>query len=41
MFEMGLRGALRSLERLLNVCRWPFYRRYGRHLAAESGRAQA
>ncbi len=36
MIEMGLRGAVRSLKRLLNVCAWPFYRRYGRYLKAES-----
>jgi nitrogenase molybdenum-iron protein alpha/beta subunit len=32
-FEMGLAGALRTGERLLDVCRTPFYRRYARHLA--------
>ncbi len=31
-FEMGLGGALRSLKRLLAVCRMPFYSRYGAHL---------
>lgn len=31
-FEMGLEGAGRSLERLLNACRLPFYRRHARHL---------
>jgi hypothetical protein len=31
-FEMGLRGAVRTAERLLGVCRTPFYRRYGRYL---------
>lgn len=36
MIEMGLRGAIRSLQRLLNVCAWPFYRRYRRYLMAES-----
>ncbi len=37
-FEMGLEGALRSLRRLLAVCRLPFYQRYGSHLAGLSGR---
>lgn len=37
-FEMGLEGALRSLRRLLGVCRLPFYHRYGAHLAGLSGR---
>lgn len=37
-FEMGLGGALRSLRRLLAVCRLPFYARYGEHLAAVPGR---
>ena len=32
-FGMGLEGARRGLERLLAVCRTPFYRRYARHLA--------
>ncbi len=31
-FEMGLRGAVRTAERLLGICRTPFYRLYGRHL---------
>jgi hypothetical protein len=29
-FERGLAGAARSLRRLLEVCRLPFFRRYGR-----------
>ncbi|MCR4295628.1 MAG: hypothetical protein NUW21_08845 [Elusimicrobia bacterium] len=37
-FEMGLEGALRSLRRLLAVCRLPFYNRYGSHLAGLAGR---
>lgn len=37
-FEMGLDGALRSLRRLLAVCRLPFYNRYGSHLAGLAGR---
>jgi hypothetical protein len=37
-FEMGLEGALRSLRRLLAVCRLPFYQRYGSHLAGLAGR---
>lgn len=37
-FEMGARGALRSLRRLLGVCRLPFYERYGAQLAAVPGR---
>jgi len=32
-FEMGLGGAVVSLENLLGVCRLPFYRRYGKYLA--------
>lgn len=31
-FEPGLKGALRTLERLLGVCRLPFYSRYSRYL---------
>ena len=37
-FEMGLSGASRSLDRLLNACRLPFYRRYGARLARRSRR---
>lgn len=33
-FEPGLDGGLRSLERLLGLCRWPFYRRYASYLEA-------
>ena len=40
-FEMGLDGALRSLRRLLAVCRLPFYDRYGSHLAGLAGRELA
>lgn len=32
LLDMGLPGAVRSAERLLALARWPFYRRYGRHL---------
>ena len=32
MFEQGMGGALRTLERLLAVCRLPFYRKLGRYL---------
>jgi hypothetical protein len=31
-FEMGLRGVLRTMERLLGICQTPFYRRYQRYL---------
>lgn len=31
-FEMGLEGAGRTLDRLLNACRLPFYRRHAEHL---------
>ena len=31
-FEMGAAGAVRTLERLLRVCRTSFYRRYHKHL---------
>ena len=34
--EMGVPGAVRSLERLLRVCGTSFYRRYGRYLARTS-----
>ncbi|HAZ07004.1 MAG TPA: hypothetical protein DCZ01_00455 [Elusimicrobia bacterium] len=37
-FEMGLDGALRSLRRLLALCRLPFYERYGSCLAGLAGR---
>jgi hypothetical protein len=40
-FEMGLAGALRSLERLLNVCRLPFYQRYADNLASVPRRLDA
>ncbi|MBN2498779.1 MAG: hypothetical protein JXR96_29580 [Deltaproteobacteria bacterium] len=30
--ELGPAGGLRGLERLLSLCRWPFFRRYSRHL---------
>ena len=32
MIEMGWEGALRSLERLVRVCEWTFYRSYVRYL---------
>jgi hypothetical protein len=32
MFEPGLKGAQRTLERLLDACRLPFYSRYSRYL---------
>ncbi|MFA5139288.1 MAG: nitrogenase component 1 [Elusimicrobiota bacterium] len=32
MFEPGFKGALRTLERLLDACRLPFYPRYSRYL---------
>ena len=34
MFELGLDGAMRGLERLIALCEWPFYRRYGEYLTA-------
>lgn len=34
-FEMGAAGALRTLERLNGVCRWPFYRKYAKYLEAQ------
>ncbi|MDD5304287.1 MAG: nitrogenase component 1 [Elusimicrobia bacterium] len=37
-FEMGLEGARRSLERLLDACRLPFYRRHAKHLSARPRR---
>lgn len=33
IFEMGLSGAIRSVERLIGICRTPFYRLYSRFLA--------
>ncbi|MBI2387154.1 MAG: hypothetical protein HYV14_14275 [Elusimicrobia bacterium] len=33
-FEMGLAGARRTLEKLLPLCRLPFYRQYAAHLAS-------
>lgn len=32
LFERGFGGAVRTLERLLEVCRLPLYRRYGRSI---------
>lgn len=32
MFQMGLEGAVATLDRLLSVCRMPFYRKYGTFL---------
>ncbi len=40
-FEMGLAGAVRSLESLLAACCLPFYKRYGTYLAAERGGSDA
>ncbi|MBI5622371.1 MAG: hypothetical protein HY924_01195 [Elusimicrobia bacterium] len=40
-FEMGLDGALRSLQRLLGACGMPFYSRYSSHLAGIEGREDA
>ena len=37
-FEMGLDGAVRSLRRLLGLCRMPFYARYAAHLSGREGR---
>ncbi|MBI3564475.1 MAG: AAA family ATPase [Elusimicrobia bacterium] len=34
-FEPGVRGAVATLERLLAVGRWDFYRRYAEHLKGE------
>jgi len=34
MLEMGFDGALRSLDRLLRLCKSPFYRRYAKYLMA-------
>jgi len=31
-FEPGVAGAVRTLERLVGICRTPYYRRYARHL---------
>lgn len=35
-FEMGIQGALRTVERLNGICRWPFYRRYSKYLGGRS-----
>jgi hypothetical protein len=32
-FEIGLPGAIRTIDRLVRICETPFYRRYQRHLA--------
>lgn len=42
-FEAGLRGAVRTAERLLGICRTPFYRRFRGHLqrTAEGLRREA
>ena len=37
-FEMGLEGANRTFERLLSICRLPFFRRYAGHLAGRRGK---
>jgi len=39
-FEAGLEGALRSLDRLLGICRLPFYRRYARYLGGPGSRSR-
>jgi hypothetical protein len=36
-FEAGLEGALRSLERMANLCRFSFYQRYRRHIGRDDG----
>jgi hypothetical protein len=40
-FEMGLAGAQRTFERLLDVCRLPFYRRYAAELSGSRGPGNA
>ncbi|MBI4678658.1 MAG: hypothetical protein HY748_13855 [Elusimicrobia bacterium] len=40
-FEMGLDGAVRTLRRLLQACRMPFYSRYAGHLSKLEGRDDA
>lgn len=32
VFERGFGGAVRTLERLLDICRMPLYRRYGKYI---------
>ncbi len=41
VFEMGLQGAVRTLERLNNLCRWPFWRRYADYLPRRRREAPA
>ena len=36
-FEPGLAGAVRTLERLVEICRWPFPRRYAAWAAPANG----
>ncbi|OGR76928.1 MAG: hypothetical protein A2X40_04040 [Elusimicrobia bacterium GWC2_65_9] len=36
-FEMGLGGAMRTFQKLLSICRLPFFRRYASHLAGPRG----
>jgi hypothetical protein len=33
-FEMGLQGAVRTMERLVTICRLPFYRKYAKYLVS-------
>jgi hypothetical protein len=40
-FEKGFAGAVRTGERLLRVCRLPFYRRYARYLPPEPDAVEA
>ncbi|MDD5304843.1 MAG: nitrogenase component 1, partial [Elusimicrobia bacterium] len=33
-FEMGLGGAVRTVQKLSGICRWPFQRRYSKYMGA-------
>ena len=37
VFEMGINGAIKTLERLLDICKLPFYKRYGKYLNQSQG----
>ncbi len=39
--RLTLEGAVRSLERLLDLTRWSFYGRYARHLQSRPELAEA
>jgi len=40
-FEMGVAGAMRTVERIDRICRMPFYKKYARYLARTPGGLRA